>query len=112
MLLKITLDPSLDEEAYEDFEIIFHEIYAEVSSANSTKVDTKVAAEYYLKQCPIITDNFTGLPIMSYLTVFQESANLRCEWEFSDENGLHYISVKVRVEECDRFPKLRNGGQS
>lgn len=26
-----------------------------------------------------------------------------------DIDGLDYVSLKVRVEECDRFPKLQNG---
>jgi hypothetical protein len=108
MLLKITLDPSLDEEGYKICQISSQEIYAEVTSVNLGKDFD----EYHMKQCPVLTDFFAGLPFLGKLTVYPNSALLYCEGQHFEKYGIAHIEFKVQVEECDRFPRLRNGGQS
>lgn len=104
MLLKIVVDPEFGGKGYEDLNVnTCHDIYAEVSSANRrTECD-----EFYLKECPIISDSFDGLPIRSMLTVYPDSAVLSCEWDLPEKDVLNYLTINVEVQECDRFPPLR-----
>lgn len=104
MLLKITLDPSLDEEGYQKCGVVPHVIYAEVSSCNSTPSTDR----YELKQCSILAEGMLSIPDRAILSVYKASATFYCEWE--DEDSTTEIVLTVKVEECDRFPQLRNGG--
>lgn len=104
MLLKILIDPAFDEKSYRNFKVDDrHEIYAEVTSV---QVSQNVS-EFYLKECPILTDAFEGLPEVSILQVNPKSAVLYCAWNEPDADGLSYIELKVEAQECDRFPTIR-----
>lgn len=103
MLLKITLDPSLDEETYFEYGVVPQLIYAEVSSVNSTPSSDR----YELKQCIILAKGRLYSPDLATLSVFQKQTTLYFEWR---QNRIPEIVVKVQVEECDRLPSLRNGG--
>jgi hypothetical protein len=109
MLIKILLDPAFAEKSYKDFQVDNrHEVYAEVTSVKASES----SHEFYLKECPIETNAFEGLPEISVLTVYPESASLFCEWNKPDEDVMTYISLKVEVQECDRFPPLRSDAHS
>ncbi len=109
MLLKILLDPDFDEKSYRNFKVgDRHEIYVEVTSVQVSEH----SSEFYLKECPILTDAFEGLPEVSVLQIHPKSAVLYCEWNELDEDsegGLNYIELTVEAQECDRFPTIRKG---
>lgn len=104
MMLKITLDRSLDAEAYDEVGANDEALYVVVKSA-SEKTGSK---HFTIEHCPLEIDGFEAFPKSAILSIYRDrrGALLWCQWEKKNADSCDYICLTVKVEVVTEFPSI------